>query len=193
MKRTFCLKSAQYFYALLVLCMLMHSSLKATPRRPIEGYVSPSLQHASAQAVNASGLMTTCWHTWDQSDACTNGHRTEAQKADLAHVFPAWVYIASGLPLAPLHPSLPDGDDVVVTVTPLSAWQSQYPGCTLSAQADDCGATPEVFFSGGNCYPSTGTMNIGRVDVVHAPTSCHYAYMVQSVDGGIYIVIIDPE
>lgn len=82
--------------------------------------------------------------------------------------------------------------DVVVTVTPLSAWQSQYPSCTLSAQADACGDTPTVSFTGDSCYPSSGTMNIARVDVVDAPAECAHAYMVQAVGGGIHVVIIDP-
>ena len=89
-------------------------------------------------------------------------------------------------------PTRPSGD-VVVTVTPLSAWQSQYPNCTMSAQADACGDVPTVSFSGDACYPSSGTMLIGRVDVVDASTDCARAYTVQSVGGGIHIVIIDPE
>ncbi len=87
----------------------------------------------------------------------------------------------------------PMPNSVVVTVTPLSAWQSQYPSCTMSAQTDACGDTPTVSFSGDACYPSTGTMSIARVDVVDESAECAHAYMVQSVGGGIHIVIIDPD
>lgn len=82
-------------------------------------------------------------------------------------------------------------DGVNVSVYPVAAWQSAHPHCSVSADASSCGTTPSVTVSGDNCYPGTGTVDIAQVVVVDG--GCEVMYLVQAVDGGIYIVAIDPE
>ncbi|MEM6804403.1 MAG: hypothetical protein AAF696_23590 [Bacteroidota bacterium] len=71
-----------------------------------------------------------------------------------------------------------------------SEWRALYPDCSVSVTANDCNKSPQLQFSGGACYPSTGEIEIGTITVFQ-DLSPLFLYEVKAVYGTVVIVLIE--